>query len=90
LAVLTTQQILSFIQYKIAATHAAGEDICVLLTNPEIAFSLHVLESSYNNLTQAPVGVAAASNIDYRLAQHLAIVGAKKNDGSGQTLISLF
>jgi hypothetical protein len=86
LAVLTTQQILNFIQYKIATTHAAGEDICALLANPEVAFSLQVLEGNYNNLIQAPVRAVAASNIDYALA----IVGTNTKDGAGQTLISLF
>jgi hypothetical protein len=86
LAVLTTQQILSFIQYKIATTHAAGGDICELLENPEVAFSLQVLEVNYNNLMQAPT--AAVSNIDYELMQQLVIVDA--NDGLGQIPISMF
>ena len=90
MAVLTTQQVLNFIQYKIAATHAAGEDICALLANPEVAFSLQVLEGNYNNLMQAPTSAVAASNIDYGLAPRLVIVGKNSNDGLGQTPISLF
>jgi hypothetical protein len=90
LAVLTTQQILSFIQYKIAATHAAGEDICALLTNPEVAFSLQVLEGDYDNLMQASSSALATSNIDYEFAQLLVMVGMNSKDGLGQTPISLF
>jgi alkyl sulfatase BDS1-like metallo-beta-lactamase superfamily hydrolase len=90
LAVLTTQQILSFIQYKIAATHAAGEDICALLANPEVAFSLQVLEGNYNNLMQAPGTAVGACNIDRKLAQQLVMVGTNTKDGLGQTPILLF
>jgi hypothetical protein len=90
LAVLTTQQILSFIQYKIAATHAAGEDIRALLTNPEIAFSLQVLDGNYNNLMQGSTMNVAASNINQEFAQLLVMVGTNNNDGLGQTPISLF
>lgn len=88
MAVLTTQQILSFIQYKIATTHAAGEDICALLTHPEVAFSLQVLEGNYNNLMQASTLVLAANDNDYE-AQPLIIVDANTKDGFGQTPILL-
>jgi hypothetical protein len=90
LAVLTTQQILGFIQYKIALTHAAGGDICSLLTNPEVAFSLQALDGRYNNLMQAPTLAVAANDINYELAQQSEIVGTNTNDGLGQTPISLF
>jgi hypothetical protein len=90
LAVLTTQQILGFIQYKIAVTHAAGGDICALLRNPEVAFSLQALDGKYNNLMQAPTLAVAANDIDYELAQQLEIVEANTKDGLGQAPISLF
>jgi hypothetical protein len=89
LAVLTTQQILGFIQYKIAVTHAAGGDISTLLTNPEVAFSLQVLDGGYNNLTQAPAMALAANDNDYE-AQQLVIVDANTKDGLDQVSISLF
>lgn len=89
MAVLTTQQILGFIQHKIATTHAAGEDICALLENPEIAFSLQVLEGNYNNFMQAPTLVLAANDNDYE-AQPLVIVDANTKDGLGQTPILMF
>ncbi len=85
MAVLTTQQILSFIQHKIAATHAAGENICALLKNPEVAFSLQVLEGNYNNLMQVPK--VAANDFDYEFAQ---MAGMNTKDGLGQTPIPLF
>jgi hypothetical protein len=83
LAVLTTQQILSFIQYKIATTHAAGGDICELLENPEVAFSLHVLDGNYSNFMQVPA--VAANDNDYELVQRLVIDDTNINDGLGQT-----
>jgi hypothetical protein len=89
LAVLTTQQILGFIQYKIAVTHAAGGDICTLLTNPEVAFSLQALDGKYNNLMQAPTLDVAANDNAYE-AQPLVKVDANTKDGLGQTPISLF
>lgn len=67
MSVLTTQQILGLIQYKIAVTHAAGGDICTLLTNPEVAFSLQALDGKYNNLLQAPTLAVAANDMNYEL-----------------------
>ena len=90
MAVLTTHQILSFIQYKIATTHAAGEDICALLANPEVVFSLHVLDGNYNNWMLVPAMVVAANDIDYELEQQLEIVGMNTNEGLVQTTILLF
>jgi hypothetical protein len=62
LATVITQQIVSFIQEKIAETHAAGQDISSLLANPEIAFSLQVLDGNYSNIEQAPQNKAADEN----------------------------
>jgi len=87
MSILTTQQILGFIQHKIAITHAAGEDICALLENPEVAFSLQVLEGNYSSFMQTPI--LAANDNDYE-AQPLELVDANTKDGLGQTPISLF
>jgi hypothetical protein len=92
LAALTTQQVLSFIQYKIAETHAAGEDIVSLLSNPEIAFSLQVLEGTYDNLMQAPAMAVAANNTNINQDLEWLSMAASSSAifGSNQTSILLF
>jgi hypothetical protein len=66
LATITTQQIVGFIQSKIAETHAAGDDILLLLANPEIAFSLQVLDGNYTNAQHAPKKMTVEQKNDSR------------------------
>ena len=87
MATITTQQVLSFIQDKIAETRAEGEDIVSLLANPEIAFSLQVLDGSYNKVTQAPVDKAANDNKNTGTEQLFMTADANTNDGASQTKI---
>jgi hypothetical protein len=48
----TNQQVINYIQRKIAETHAIGEDINTLLDNPEVVFCLQVLDGVSSNLLQ--------------------------------------
>jgi hypothetical protein len=87
LATITTQQIVSFIQNKIAETHAAGEDILGLLKNPEIAFSLQVLDGSYKKVVQAPVNAAAEDNKNTGTEQLFMAADTNTNHGVSQTTV---
>jgi len=86
LAVITTQQIVSFIQHKIAETHATGGDIVSLLANPEIAFSLQVLDGSYNNAEQAPKNKAAENKKNTGTEQLYMAADTNTNNGTSQTI----
>lgn len=85
---ITTQQIVSFIQSRIAETRAAGEDILNLLANPEIAFSLQVLDGSYNKAGQAPANTAAEDNKNTGAEQ--LFMTADTNNGESQITSSSF
>jgi hypothetical protein len=80
LATITTQQIVSFIQNKIAETHAAGEDVVNLLANPEIAFSLQVLDSTYNKVK------TTNDNKNTGTEQLYMAADTNTNNGTNQTI----
>jgi hypothetical protein len=80
LATITTQQIVSFIQNKIAETHAAGGDIVNLLANPEIAFSLQVLDSTYNKVK------TTNDNKNTGTEQLYMTADTNTNNGANQTI----
>jgi hypothetical protein len=71
----TTEQALSFIQSKIAETHALGNDIMALLISPEIIFSLEVLQSGDNSMVLAPVTI----NVDKQMVQIFTLVANANN-----------
>jgi hypothetical protein len=81
-----TEQALSFIQSKIAEVQAIGGDIFALLANPEVAFSLQVLESSDHNMVLTPVTV----NIDQQKVQIFTMLLANANNSAKQTADSHF
>jgi hypothetical protein len=80
LATVITRQVLSFIQDKIAETHSAGGDIVDLLENPEIAFSLQVLDGNYSKTEQAPEDKAAEQNNNTGTEQLITTAGKNTND----------
>ncbi len=85
-ALTTTEQALSFIQSKIAQAHAQGADVAALLTNPEVIFSLQVLEYADDNMVLTPVTV----NISQQEIQIYTMITAKANSSDKQTVVSHF
>ncbi len=75
-----TERALNFIQGKIAETHAQSGDIFVLLSNPEIAFSLQVLGDADNHLVLTPVTV----NLNQQKVQIFTML-ASANSGNKST-----
>lgn len=90
MASITTQQVMGFIQSRIAETHAAGGNILSLLANPEIAFSLQILDRSYNKSVQVPVNTDAADNMNTGMGQLFTTVGTNTNKGESQATVSSF
>lgn len=85
-ALTTTEQALSFIQSNIAEAHAQGKDIMTLLMNPEVAFSLQVLEVDDYNMVLTPVTVS----INQQEVQIFTMVAANANNGINQIAGLLF
>jgi hypothetical protein len=84
-ALTTTEQALSFIQSNIAEAHANGKDLMTLLMNPEVVFSLQVLEADDKNMALTLVNV----KVNKQEVQVFTMVAANANGSLGQTPISL-